>query len=298
MRACACVRLVRAGQPEGSVELGHGALIGRIATAALQVDDQRISEAHAMVSLRSGGLRLLALRRRFAVAGEPTSDVALRAGLEITLVDGIVLQVESVTLPPAVIGLVWPGGEAALLHDTAAILGGSDPTVVWRPMPDAAVQLWRVGESWRYVRGDQRPATLAVGDRIEVDGVAFHAALIPIQGAEPTRGPLQPLHLVAYYDTVHILRAGHAPFVIAGGGARMISELALARAPIAWVPLARTLWRDDEPDHVLRGRLDAVLRRLRAKLAAGGLREDLVAPDGLGHLELRLAADDHVEDRT
>ena len=35
-------------------ELVHGDVIGRVWSAALQLDDGRVSEAHAMVSLREG----------------------------------------------------------------------------------------------------------------------------------------------------------------------------------------------------------------------------------------------------
>ena len=55
-----------------------GDLIGRMHTAALHLDDGRVSEAHAMVSLRDGSLRLLSLRGGFSVgrgsrrAGTPT----------------------------------------------------------------------------------------------------------------------------------------------------------------------------------------------------------------------------------
>ena len=43
--------------------LGVGDLIGRLPSAALVVDDPRVSEAHAIVSLRRAALHLLALRR-------------------------------------------------------------------------------------------------------------------------------------------------------------------------------------------------------------------------------------------
>ncbi|MEZ4322210.1 MAG: hypothetical protein R3F61_32355 [Myxococcota bacterium] len=298
MRACATVQLVRAGMPAVEAELGHGDLIGRLSTAALQIDDLRVSEAHAMVSLRSGSLRLLALRRRFEVDRKPAGEVELFAGLQIVLAPEVTLRIGAVRLPDAVMGLRWAGGEAALLHDVAAIVAEPEPAVVWRPVPHAHVQLWRMGDTWRYVHGDAPPADLQVGDRLSVGSVEFEAALIPLQTGDATRGPGQPLRIVAFYDTVHILRDRHPPFVIAGGGARLISELALAGVPIGWAPLARTLWTDDEPDHVLRGRLDAVLRRLRSKLASGGIRDDLVAADGLGHVELRLDSSDSIEDRT
>ena len=56
--------------PSGAmVLLGPGDLIGRSPTAALHIDDPRISEAHSMVSLRGSQLKLLALRGRHSVYG-------------------------------------------------------------------------------------------------------------------------------------------------------------------------------------------------------------------------------------
>jgi len=47
-RALVWIRL-----PDGSlVALGHGDFIGRVWTAALVLDDPRVSEGHAMISLR------------------------------------------------------------------------------------------------------------------------------------------------------------------------------------------------------------------------------------------------------
>jgi pSer/pThr/pTyr-binding forkhead associated (FHA) protein len=69
---------VRLTLPDGSVrELEHGDLIGRLWSAALVIDDPRISEAHALVSLREGGFWLLSLRRKIAVGGRPVSEVRL-----------------------------------------------------------------------------------------------------------------------------------------------------------------------------------------------------------------------------
>lgn len=66
----ACVHLASA---DGQIHvLGHGDLIGRLWSAALCLSDPRVSEAHAMVSLREGQLRLLALRGLFAIDGKPS----------------------------------------------------------------------------------------------------------------------------------------------------------------------------------------------------------------------------------
>ena len=298
MKVCATLHLVAHGARGPTVELGHGALIGRLSAAALQIDDLRVSEAHAMVSLRSGSLRLLALRRRFEVAGTLVGEVELRPGLVIELAPELALHIEAVSLPDRILGLRWDEGEAALMHDVASIVLHPEPTVRWRPDPDAAVHLWRLGASWRYLMPGQPAADLEVGSTLTVGGTVFEAVWVPLEMGDVTRGPQEPLTIVAFFDTVHILRDARPPFVIAGGAARLISELVITGAPVGWVALAQGLWGTAEPDHLLRGRLDAVLRRLRAKLASGGIREDLLAPDGLGHLELRLNASDKLEDRT
>ncbi len=51
----------------------------------MSLDDPRISEAHALLSLRGGALHLLSLRRMIAVDGKPVSGVELRRGLVVAL---------------------------------------------------------------------------------------------------------------------------------------------------------------------------------------------------------------------
>ncbi len=65
---------VRFQLPDGTQrDLYPGDIIGRLWSAALHVDDARVSEAHALVSLRGRELQLLALRGRFAVDSTPRS---------------------------------------------------------------------------------------------------------------------------------------------------------------------------------------------------------------------------------
>jgi hypothetical protein len=63
--------------------------------------------------------------------------------------------------------------------------------------------------------------------------------------------------------------------------------------------LAAELWPAPVPDPVAqRKRLDAALARLRARLAEGGIRTDLVRATGAGAIELVLHEGDTVEDLT
>ena len=89
--------------PDGQLHhLGHGDIIGRLWTAALSIDDARISEAHAMVSLRGDELKLLGLRGRFALSDRPLSEVLLCAGQRIALARGYAIDVVDVVLPETV----------------------------------------------------------------------------------------------------------------------------------------------------------------------------------------------------
>ena len=85
MRAYVRLRL-SSGQ---TAVLGPGDLVGRLSGASLQIDDGRVSEAHAMVSLRGRELKLLGLRGVFAVDGKPTDEVVLAEELAIELAPGV-----------------------------------------------------------------------------------------------------------------------------------------------------------------------------------------------------------------
>lgn len=301
MRAQALIEVWQGGELRGEHRLGHGALVGRLATAALQLDDERVSEAHALLSLREGGLMLLALRRRFTHNGARVSELRLRAGQQIELCDGLELRVRSVQLPTAVLGLSWDGHPGQpLLHGSASLCTQPTPRLSWRHDPAAPVQLWRIGEAWRARIGSEAPRDLQPGSVLSVDGIDVHAVTVPLEaaGGEATRGVSESLHLIAFYDTIHIQRRGCPVTVIAGQGARLVSELIATGVPLTWREAAHLLWTDDADEHALRNRLDAVVRRLRRKLAEYQIRDDLVSPDGTGHLELRLQPGDTVDDRT
>src|SRR5262245_29036438 len=108
--------VVRFRLPDGSAaELGPGDLIGRVGGGAPVVDDPRLSEAHAMVSLRQGELYLLSLRRLVGLRGKPVSEVLLAEGVVVDLAEGVPLRVESVAKPARVRALRAPGlGERPL----------------------------------------------------------------------------------------------------------------------------------------------------------------------------------------
>ena len=281
-----------------TVELQHGDLVGRLGTAALSIDDGRVSEAHAMVSLRGGELRFLALRRRFSVDGEKTGECVLEPGLAIDLTNEWRLEVVDVRLPDEVAILRWATGNAPLLHDVCSIV--LDPVrVEWRWNPEAAGRLWRLGEQWRVDIG-AGPVALSPGDTFTTAGTRFTMDTAPLESvtSAQTRGTRQVLTWESHYDTVHVHRQGQRILSVSGRSARLLAELLSTRTPVSWTALAQGLWSPDIEEHVLRARMDALLYRLRRKLREAHLDPHLVRSDGFGNLELLLATDDVVLDHS
>lgn len=282
--------------------LAVGDLVGRLPNAALVIDDPRVSEAHALVSLRRGALHLLSLRRLLAVDGRPRAEVRLRPGLAIELAAGAVLTVLEVDTPAEVLALELPGIGPRPLPAAASVLV-SPPRVVPRLVADAPAQVWASGASWRARIGSERARSIEAGDVLTVAGVRFPVVTVSLTAVEAFvteggGGPTDPLRLVARYDSVELHRPRREPVVLGGHGARLISELVSCAGPLGWQVLARELWPDDPHDPDLRHRLDVTLNRLRTRLSEAGVRRDLVQCDRHGQVILVLHDGDDVEDRT
>ena len=116
---------VRFRLPNGhETSVRSGGIIGRTPRAELTIPDGRVSEAHALVSLRGDDLLLLGLRGRFSTGGAPLSRLALRVGQEITLFRGFTLRVVDLVLPSKALG-VWSDdlGEVVLSGVTSVVTG-------------------------------------------------------------------------------------------------------------------------------------------------------------------------------
>lgn len=283
------------------VELVPGDLIGRSERAALCLSEPHISEAHAMVSLRSGELRLLALRGRFSVDGKAHAQIALKPGLRILLASRKPLFVEEVGLPPTVPGVSAEGLVPTVIAPVTSLRAHPRPEVLTGFQPEADAFLWSTGATLNARVGDGPAREVVAGDDVEVLGRVFCILAIPI--AELTRAPTEnssevgvPLHLILNYDTVHVIAGPHR-ITFDGIGARILSELASVRAPIAWQEIAKLIWgRDAVSEEVLRERWDSSIGRLRRKLKEARLR-DLVHATRSGHVELVLGPGDTLEDR-
>ena len=286
--------------PNGEVHaLGHGAMIGRLWTATLQLNDGRISEAHAMVSLRGRDLRLLALRGRFGIHGKPLSDLVLREGQCISFASGIDLTVVHLEVPDSLLALQASGVARQVLSGVTALYGGSRPRMVAGWHSAAACHVWPTGASW--MRGTHTNAEVLVsGDQWTVDGVSFVAVEERNRNSQATIQDVnysRALRIVNRFDTIHLLRDGEPVVVITGRGARLISELACIGCAVNWEVLAAQLWDESRRD-VLRRRWDMLLLRLRQKLRQHSIRSNLIRADGSGLLELVLGPQDELIDET
>ncbi len=284
-------------------ELVHGDLIGRVWSATLQLNDGRVSEAHAMISLREGELRLLGLRGAFAIDGRPMTDVALEAGQRVQIARGLELVVESVALPDAVLGVEGPGLIRQALPAVCAVV--ADPSLrLSRGWRDGALwSIWSTGDGWvaRDSAGAER--TVAAGQTLNLGDSAISLVDIPLRnaGPAPTRrgGEFDaPLTVVARFDTVDIARGDEIVVRLSGKAARLVSELVAVNGPLSWGALSTELWPDEPDPAVRRARLDVILTRTRRRLRASGVREDLVRADRAGHFELLLHPRDAVVDQT
>lgn len=293
---------VRFRLPDGAaVELGHGDIIGRLWSAAAQIADARVSEAHAMVSLRGQELTLLALRGRFAVDGLSRSSLPLATGQRIALAEGLELVVEEVTPPAAVFAIEAEGLPRMVVMGVCSILTRPRPELVPRLVPDAPARVFGDGEHWRLsIGGVSR--TIAPGDTWTLDGIPFRAVAMSLDPSSQANtrldgGVARPLRVIASFETVHVYPRGGDPLVLSGLAARLVSEVVAFARPVPWEILARELWPEEDDPHLLRHKLDVNLSRLRAKLREGGVRPDVVRSDGFGHVELFLHEGDEIEDR-
>lgn len=284
------------------VDAGPGDLIGRLPTAAVRLNDPRVSEVHALVSLRGHGLRLLGLRGRFAIDGVVTADAELTPGLQIQLAPGLSLAVTAVSLQDSVFGIEGPDLPRQTLPSVASLLASTGELVPGFSS-DADAMLWTAGRRLHLrLRGElDRPITF--GERFKIGARTYTIVAISLSSADTPATDRwvdldPPLTLTLRYDSVHIHRDAEV-MVLDGISARIMTELGLIGASIEWQSLAHLIWPDNgESETTLRGRWDRALARLRQHLKQLGIRQNLVRADRAGRVELVLAPRDRVRDET
>lgn len=292
------------------VEVTPGAILGRMPQCAVRIEDPRVSEAHALVSLRGAQLRLLALRGRLSVDGKPKTDIILNAGLNITLASFFRLTVEAVELPANLlaISLREPPWDTLGAHGVVAIHPHSASPLRAGYDPEAEAHIWtRDAGSFLRRKNTTSDAVLdeplLPGSTFQVAGREFGLDWVQRDALEarPTTelGHDQTrLNLVLNYDSVRITSSDGRSAIIDGIGARALCELYEVRSPIAWQEVAQLLWPEELSAPTRRQRWDQLLTRVRMRLREAGLRSDLLRSSQRGLVELVLGPEDTVEDRT
>jgi len=283
----------------GTTVLLPGDLIGRSATAALSIDDPRISEVHAYLSLRGGQLVLLALRGRLGVDGKVVRRVPLRAGLKVQLARDLALHCRGVHLPDRVLAIEGDGLPRQVLEGTCSLVFDPDPTLEPGYVSHAPLQLWTHDGTWRARLRDGDIRQVSPDQSWTFGERSFRPVWVPVDatGTTPTEaaGRLRPpLVLRARYDSVQIERDDEVILLLSGRSAQVLSELIAFDGPVRWETLAAEIWGRTQDPVSLRPKLDVTVGRLRRKLASAGLPTDMVHSDGCGHLQLVLEPRDRV----
>lgn len=282
--------------------VGPGALFGRSFAADLRLDDGRVSEAHAFLSLRGGQFVLFALRGRLRVDGRDALRVELCEGQVLELARDVALVVERIVPPRQALTISGAGLERQMLVEVTSVVLEPVLRLVSGHQPLAAAVLFSDGLDW-HVQVTAGPLQrLHAGLTVAIQGneLTFADQWLGDAQVEET-APLVPsgsLRLVSYFDSVHLLdENGEVQGVITGKPAQLMAELLSYGGPIEWRTLAQAVWGKGEQDQVLRNRLDVTLAKLRRMLKVIGLRRDLVLAHKNGLLELVLYPGDKTEDR-
>lgn len=257
-----------------------------------------------MVSLRGSTLRLIALRGRFALDGQPLQDLELRPGLEVVFATGLSLRVHDVVLPHEVLVLEGDGLARHVLAGVNALYVDPRPRLAQGLLPDAPALLWHDGLGWVLrLEGEDRP--LVAGDTFQI-GDTPPFAPCPSRSAKPVtprRAPSAALIARSRSSRATTRCTSFAKGQLTARARPPRSPHPGASSPPSVCPCRGRPWRakywDDEADvSALRRRFDASLSRLRQKLREARLRADLIRADGAGNFELNLLPADVIQDET
>ncbi|MEL6345272.1 MAG: FHA domain-containing protein [Myxococcota bacterium] len=293
--------------PDGEViKAPAGAIIGRLSTATVRIDDPRVSEAHALVSLRGSELKLLSLRGGMRVDGQKMADVTLETGQLIQLARGVELSVLVVELPSSLIALQIVsmgrpyGVPVELTRSVYSVIPQPEPSIIPRFIQGAAAHVWNNADGWSLrIKGGVSEA-ITPGGSWEIAGFTVQVTPVPLPEAGVTETIIsertyQTMHIVDRDGTIHVHPENRASVVLNGKPAQIISELMSMEVLAPWYVVAGEIWPRTRDMKVLRRNWDQCLNRLRRKLRQGNIRDNLVHADGTGNIELFLLPGDTVE---
>lgn len=293
--------------PDGTmVKATPGSILGRLSAATVRIDDPRVSEAHALISLRGQELKLLSLRGGLRVDGKKAADVPLAAGQQIQLARGVVLRVVAINLPSALLALQIEsmgrpfGEQVQLTRSVYTILPQPEPAIVPRFVQGAPGHVWNTSDGWCIRLAGSEREQIEPGMSWEVAGFTVRAEDVPLPEAGisetvVSHSQYETLQIVDRDGTIHIHRKNQRSLILNGKPAQIISELVMMEVLAPWYVVAGEIWPRTKDAKVLRRNWDQCLNRLRRKLRGADIRDNLVHADGTGNIELFLLPGDTVE---
>lgn len=296
MRALATFRI---GEESTQTAVSPGEFIGRSDLAALCLDDPRVSEAHALISLRGGCLKLLALRGRFSVRGEVVAEAMLEPGLVIGFAPDLLVTCETISLPAQLVGVKVGGLPAMTLMGTTSFRLRESPKVLQGFDPGAELVFWPMGEQWRARVEGEDARTVVFGDTFEAGGRPVEIITVDLKHAAQTSTKLglrPPMRLHCADRRVRVEREGEQPVFIAGVPGRIFHSLLSRDLSATWRDVVSDVWPGDaSTETALRRRFDAGLARLRGRIEELTGRDDFFQLDGTGLVIVALNESDSVE---
>jgi len=276
--------------------LAAGDLLGRSPRSAVPLQDPRVSEAHALVSLRGEGFVLLALRGMVWTGERWGAEVALTEGSRVTLAEGVSFVVRDVQLPHAMLAL--QGMPDGLLVLNAPLWSLSIAPLRAEVGFDGGAQAWvwsSDGQWWRR-SGDAEALPLDIGDRFEVGPHTVEAVGVSVNEGRVTRtvterGRHPPLDIEIGEELTTIRMAGREAH-ITGRPHDILRHTALLTddgRSVHWTEVAQRIWRVNPTTHNwYRNRT-----RLAATLRDAGLPHELYEMHQ-GRVRIRLREEDRM----
>jgi len=282
--------------PDGRLSRVHpGGIIGRMAQAALRIDDPRVSEAHALVSLRGRTLKLLALRSAISLRGRSVGEVDLRPGQEIGLAEDLVITVHEVVLPEEILALDGLGTRRVELDQPEWSIFADHPEPGFQRHADA--WLWCSEHRWMFQPRDGDALEIEAGSVIELGGSRLRLVSVPIPDGgvqlTVTPGRLHPPLVITCWPQHTEIHVGDRPALVkltrnAHSILRATAALCVAGGTVHWLTVAERIW----PVNANEDNWYTNLNRLKDRLRDENVRPDLVmCVDGQVALNLRDGVD-------
>lgn len=271
--------------PEGpEVAVLPGGILGRLSTASLRLADPRVSEAHAMVSLRGQELRLLSLRGWLWVDGQHVLEVVLTEGLVVGLCPDLLLTVTEVNLPSTLLALRCPDDSVHPLHahlgEAASLIGGPPWALVAGHRLEARARL-TVADGWFVSVDAGPPVELLPGGRLCLAGLELGIEEVPFVGGGATQTATQGAPrcgCAVGLNATTFSQGERRVLTLRGRPHQLLAELA-AYGPgeqVGWRFVSELIWTDIKEEQGLLNNFHKTLRVLRKKLCESGLPLDLV----------------------